>query len=237
MTLKRLQIIEHLEREPRLTAQQLATLFATSYSGMTRILNRMAYPKCPHNQLKDGSYKQEFCKHDSQIKVKKIHQNAPLFFHLPDVKAPSLHSFQHEKECADIYVAYYELIQAWYWQAHEEYLRIGLKPDRSSIIDGKLIFWEIDRGTEVLAIIRDKVEKYIKLSTMHPDQRFHVIFTASRGRAKSILLDVLLDIRSKVWFYVGDHSRVIATPLEPVFASPIRPATPVSIGELDGKPM
>ncbi len=232
MTQSRLFVLHHLEREPRLTARQLAVLRSPSqrpylttkelpqgYSGITRLLTRMV--------------------EDGQIRVTKIHQNAPQFFHLPETKAPTLQGFQHELAAANIYVAYDTTgkLEQWHWEPHEEYLNIGLKPDRVSSIDGKIIFWEVDRGTEVLAVIREKVERYIQLSKLHPERRFHVAFAASKGRAKSILLDVLMNYRRGNQFLACDQSRVLASPLDPVFASPLDPAQALSITDLDVKAM
>lgn len=186
---------------------------------MTRLLSRMAA--------------------DGQIRVTKIHQNAPLFFHLSETKAPTLQGFQHELAAANLYVAYETTgkLEQWYTEPHEEYLSIGLKPDRASVIDGRIVFWEVDRGTEILAVIREKVERYIRLSQLHPERRFYVVFSAPKGRAKSILLDVLTDFRRGNQFLACDQARVTATPLEPVFAGPVDPAQPISIADLDVKAM
>lgn len=168
---------------------------------------------------------------DGQIRVTKIHQNTPQFFHLPETKAPTLQGFQHELAAANIYVAYETTgkIEQWHWEPHEEYL--------SSSIDGKIIFWEVDRGTEVLAVIREKVERYIQFSKLHPERRFHVAFAASKGRAKSILLDVLMNYRRGNQFLACDQSRVLASPLDPIFASPLDPAHALSIADLNVKSM
>lgn len=95
----------------------------------------------------------------------------------------------------------------------------------------------MDRGTEVLAVIREKVERYIQLSKLHPERRFHVAFAASKGRAKSILLDVLMNYRRGNQFLACDQSRVLASPLDPVFASPLDPAQALSIADLNVKAM
>lgn len=176
---------------------------------------------------------------DGLIRATRIHQNAPIFYHLPETKAPTLQGFQHELAAANIYVAYQTTgkLEQWHAEPHEEYLSIGLKPDRASVIGGRIVFWEVDRGTEVLAVIRAKVERYIQLSRLHPERRFYVAFSAPKGRAKSILLDVLLDFRRGNQFLACDHSRVVAAPLEAVFAGPVDPAQALSLADLDVKAM
>jgi hypothetical protein len=167
------------------------------------------------------------------IKATKVHPNAPIFFSLPKTKALNIFNYQHEQLCADLYVAYETsgMLHTWEFSQNAEYESINLRPDRVSIIGEYPVFWEVDRGTEVLAKIHEKVEKYLELAKRHRDHKFYVIFSASPGRARSILLEVLIDIRSNAWFLVGDHQRVISDPLGKVFASPVRPNEAVSIAE------
>src|SRR5689334_19155111 len=147
MSSKRQEIVKHLEREKWLTSEQLSRLFSTSYSGMTRLLNRMV--------------------NDKLIRVHKVSQNDPLYFFLPFTKAPTIFSHSHERSCADIYVSYAMTAQLQSWSVpevmedYEEYVQVGLRPDRISVIDGKIVFWEIDRGTENYEDVSDKIPKYI----------------------------------------------------------------------------
>lgn len=167
---------------------------------------------------------------DGLVKKTKLIQNAPIFYSLPKIKALNLHNFRHEYFCADIYVAYETtgLLEDWgkpeHYPDYNEYVKLGVKPDRLSVINGKIIFWEIDRGTEILKKIRIKAEKYLALSKRHPEHKFFVIFSASPGRAKSILLGVLKDFRTwKVWFYCASQERISADPLGEILASAVAP--------------
>jgi hypothetical protein len=190
---------------------------------MTRLLKRMY-----ETVEKEGRKKKRL------IEAKRPHQNTPIFYYLPDRIAPNVINYSHELECANLYVAYQLTgsLEQWHWEPHEEYLNLGLKPDRVSRIAGKIIFWEVDMGTYPLERLHEKVEKYIALSKRHPDHRFHVIFTASKGRARNILFDVLADYKRGNQFLVGEHTRVLEAPLEPVFASPLQPNKALSIAEL-----
>lgn len=190
---------------------------------MTRLLKRMY-----ETVEKEGRRKKRL------IESKRPHQNAPIFYFLPHVIAPSVINYSHEMECANLYVSYRltGALEQWYWEPHDEYLKLGLKPDRVSRIGGKIIFWEVDMGTYPLDRLHEKVEKYIALSKRHPDQRFNVIFTASKGRARNILFDVLDGYKRGNQFLVGEQTKVLESPLEPVFASPLRPNQALSIADL-----
>jgi hypothetical protein len=172
------------------------------------------------------------------LKITKIprENNSPLYFHEPQTIGLRNTNHEHERACADIYVTYQLTWTLQFWECvpHPEYLDLGLKPDRVSNIEGRIVFWEVDKGTETLNVIRKKVERYIKLSTLHPDRRFYVIFTATRNRAKSILLDVLPDFKRGNQFLVAEHQSVIEHPYEPVFVSPLDPGKWLSIVDLAG---
>ena len=207
------------------------------YVGITRLLSRMAYPRCHHNLKKSGDYHKRYCKLCSLVKVTKIprEQNSPLYFHEPRTLGLRNTNHEHERACADLYVTYSLTWNVRFWELmpHPEYIELGLKPDRVSNIDARIVFWEVDRGTETLAVIRRKVERYIELSRLHRDRKFYVIFTATRGRAKSILLDVLPDFRRGNQFLVAEHQAVVERPYDAVFVSPLDPTKWLSIPALE----
>lgn len=197
----------------------------------------MAYPECEHNADRNGGYHKRFCKLCSEIKITRIprENNSPLYFHLPDIIGLRNTNHEHERACADLYVTYHLTWSLQFWESlpNEEYLALGLKPDRSSIIDGRIIFWEVDKGTETLPVIEKKIERYIELSARHPDRRFHVVFTATKRRARSILMDVLPAFKRGDQFLVAEHQSVIERPYEGVFVSPKDPEKWLSIHDLD----
>ena len=212
------------------------TEFPPGYVGITRLLNRMAYPRCEHNLNRTGDYHKRFCKVCSLIKVTKIprEKNSPLYFHTPQVIGLRNTTHEHERACADVYVTYHLSWTVRFWETvpADEYLQLGLKPDRASTIEGRIIFWEVDKGTETLSVIRKKVERYIQLSQLHPNQKFYVIFTASKDRARSILLDVLPPFKRGNQFLVAEHKSVVERPMEAVFVSPLDPTKWLSIFDL-----
>lgn len=190
---------------------------------------------------------------DKLIRVHKVGQNDPLYFFLPSTKAPTVFSHAHERSCADIYVSYETTGRLQKWAVPEafedygEYVKVGLRPDRISIVAGKIVFWEIDRGTEDYETVSDKIPLYIRLGERHRDHRFHVVFTtkdyyrykngkrvlrqSSQTRAKRILLD-LMEFKRGNQFIVGQHDTVITDPLGAVFASPLAPERLISIAEI-----
>ena len=167
---------------------------------------------------------------DGVIKCKSLSPTTPDYYHLPKTRALSLHGHKHEKLCGDLYVAFETTGQLHYWdkpEDYEEYETLGLKPDRAMILTGgEICFWEVDRGGEVYRIIQQKVEKYIQLSRLHPDKRFHVIFTTidDKQTAKSRcagILDLLEDFRRGDQFLTLPHRWAVEEPLNPVFMSPL----------------
>jgi hypothetical protein len=158
---------------------------------------------------------------DGLVKSTRINLNTPLFFQLPDVKAPSVHSYQHEHACAEIYVSYATTgkLQYWNYGFDEEMKDLGLKPDRTSIINGQIVFWEVDRGTETLPVIQNKLERYIKLSRNH--QPFLVVFTASARRATSMMT---LFQKARCRFYTAEFEQVLSNPLGEILLCPWSPA-------------
>jgi hypothetical protein len=86
----------------------------------------------------------------------------------------------------------------------------------------------VDRGGEVYRIIKEKVEKYIKLSRLHPDQKFQVIFTTidDKQTAKSRcagILDLLEQYKRADQFLTVPHTWAVTEPLNPVLMSPLHP--------------
>jgi hypothetical protein len=204
---------------------------------MTRLLNRMV--------------------EDKLIRVHKVGQNDPLYFFLPSTKAPTQFSHPHERSCADIYVSYQVSgsLQRWglpeAFEDYQEYVKVGLLPDRISKVVGKIVFWEIDEGSENYDTVSDKIPRYIQLSKRHPEHRFHVVFTtkdcyrfkngkqvlrqSAGARAKRILLD-LMEFKCGNQFMVGLHRAIVSDPLGAVFASPLAPDKLISLADLDVKP-
>ncbi|CAN5361115.1 hypothetical protein BH10ACI1_BH10ACI1_02710 [soil metagenome] len=131
----------------------------------------------------DGDIK--FSTHAYKLKVFCL----PITTLLKDLK------LKHELLCGDLYVAFELTGFLNFWDEPQDWDEFGLKPDRRMIYDGKIVFWEVDRGTEDYYTdkgIKGKLDRYTKLSRSRPD-RFHVCFTTidnktnAERRAETIL--------------------------------------------------
>jgi uncharacterized protein Usg len=175
----------------------VATLSGTTRRGAQGLLSRM---------VDDGL-------------LKKADGITPPFYHLKShPKAYNIFNYQHEKIAADIYVYLQPFINYWDFKDQPDFLSVGLKPDRQSIINALPVMWEIDRSTMTRGKIIAKVEKYIRFANKY-NRKFRVIFACSNRRAKS-LLQVLTQYRHHlVWFYTVDFKELITNPTGEIFNS------------------
>jgi Replication-relaxation len=148
--------------------------------------------------------------------VKRADRITPYFFHLLHQKRYNNINYQHEKICGDIYVYCQELIEYWEYSEQPDFLEYKLKPDRQSIMGGKIIIWEIDRATMTRGKIIQKIEKYIQFAQDN-NRQFNVAFATTPRRAKSIagLFDAYRN--SHVWFTAVSISELIQNPRSEVF--------------------
>lgn len=104
----------------------------------------------------------------------------------------------------------------------------GLRFDRAVQIFGKHFFFEIERGTQTVQTIQDKVEAYMKLQG-----RFHVIFTVQDYRPNPFepivktaqdfggeILSFLTTVNRGAQFVVTPHNTFIDDPLKPYLIPP-----------------
>lgn len=171
---------------------------------------------------------------DGVLEMSRPHQNAPQFYYLPTTKAPGLQNFKHGRNEGDLYVALETFGGVeWFPEAHEEYLQAGFQPDKVCRVRDKIIFWEVDRGTEDLSRIEAKINPYLTLAAAHPDHLIRIVFTAPKGRAKSILLNVLMKIRARnAHFFSAEQERVLHDPGGKVYASPAKLERFLALDEL-----
>jgi Replication-relaxation len=181
-----------------LTTEQLPS----GYSGTTRLLARRLKSKL--------------------IKRKSLDPNKPIFWHLPKTKALNLHNWQHEKICGDLYVSLETtgLLQRWTYEPHPEYLELGLKPDRVCIFNEKIVFIEVDTGTEVLRVLQDKAFKYKQLASRHRDRKFYVLFVVSGKRRLENVCSILPQDRG--FMFLAMLSSDLVNPLGQVLRPAIR---------------
>ncbi len=169
-----------------------------------------------------------------ELRNKSYAYNLELYF-LPTTTAIKEGKLKHEKLCGDLYVAYELTGNTPYWHAPEDYDAFGLKPDRQMIYNGRIVFWEVDRGTEDYHTekgIKGKLDRYIALSRSQPDKRFNVCFTtidqydlkgklkrSAEARAEAIL-NLIATYNRADQFLVTTHKWAVKMPDLACFLSP-----------------
>jgi len=170
-------------------------------------------------------------------------------FCLPDVaETMNVNNRAHEMDCADIFVSLIETFDykfdrftRWDWRwTPEELIDIPVKNkiyyDRRAVIDGRVVFFENDKGTKDKEAVRAQVQRYKDLASAIPNEPFTVVFLAQAYRSTSaearanMLYKLCDEIRlprgSK--FFVGMFDHFIANPLGDVLAAPGDPTKFVS---------
>lgn len=170
-----------------------------------------------------------------QLRVKHFNAVTPDYYHLPQTVSLKETQRRHEHLAGDLYVAFMICGKEVRWSCPtdtEENVSLGLFPDRQMKVDEQIIFWEVDRGTEDYVSekgITGKLEKYIKLSGLHPNRNFNVVFTtvdtekqSAKARAKTFL-ELFERYDRGDQFLVALHRQVVTEPLDASFASPLHP--------------
>jgi hypothetical protein len=167
------------------------------------------------------------------------HKEASHFYHLKTTHAPRLQNWKHEFDCANIYIALQtlDLIHTWQYEASQEFLDLGLMPDRTSIllIDGKplIVFWEMDEGTMKHSRVSEKIPKYKTLFQRHPDApSICVICAPTITRTKNILHKDVLPQGYVKQFLGCEYSRLLNDPLSECLYQPIELEKPISFRDL-----
>ncbi len=117
---------------------------------------------------------------DGELAIDYYSQSLPTIYRLPTTTGLKELKLKHELLCGNLYVAFELTGKLDWWEAIQDYDSFGLKPDRQMIYEGKIVFWEVDRGTEDYFTdkgIKGKIDRYIALSKSRPERRFHVCFT------------------------------------------------------------
>lgn len=149
---------------------------------------------------------------------------------LPNTKVPrNWFNREHELDCADVFVALYKtgIVDNWdsHWtddetkQIAEKY---GVYYDRRIVLEGfdKVIFLEVDRGTEEIDVIANKVKKYIKLHAAFPREKFVVLFTVQGYKGEEVKARVQKMIKGAIHGH-QQNDLFLLTPHEPFLEDPL----------------
>jgi hypothetical protein len=106
-------------------------------------------------------------------------------------------------------------------------------------ITDQVIFIEVDRGTEDMDTLKEKVRKYTKLADANPHSPFVVIFTIQgrdgapvKPRGEKILREVLAPAKRGNLFLASPHKAFLLDPLGPVLIPPYQQDTLLSFSDL-----
>src|ERR1019366_5538265 len=178
------RILEFLKMEPRLTTSQISRLMpeprrGTPLKPFITKPNREFPPSYPRTRdMLATLLKRE------QIKRWRDHASESYLFCLPEVDIPTnFYNRQHEIDCGDLFVAYFNTGKLQYWDALWQEDEKGIKDnyrvwyDRRFQLDDKLFFLEVDRGTEDLDAFETKIKKYLKLAQDHQGVNWYVLIT------------------------------------------------------------
>lgn len=178
-------------------------------------------------------------------------QSYPNLYAAPGTRKPinDRNLYGHEMDCADVFVAlkriYGTRLVRWERDMDKyrkrEFSKFGVRPDRIFEIEdnNQVFFLEVDRGTEDLDIIIEKLEGYTALSNHYHTQPLTVLFTAQAYRYYNNdqdRLDDLVDCFKKAsrgnQFIGAIHDHFVEDPTAAVWQSPL--GSTLSIDMLNG---
>lgn len=134
------------------------------------------------------------------------------WFMLPKTKGLQKWAYNHQKAAADLFVAYHPHMSAWSYEPPI----LKDRADRGMQIQGKTIYFEVDRCTEGLKVIEEKIDNYIRYS--QGGERFHMVF-AIVGSEKEILnrgnliIPLLQERKRGDQFLIANAGNLISNPL------------------------
>lgn len=117
---------------------------------------------------------------DGELAADYFSPTVPEYYRLPETRALSKNHLPHESLIAELYTALELTGALGTWEIRRETDAFGLKPDAVCVYQGKIIFWEVDRGTEDYLTpkgIKGKLDRYLRMSKANPDVRLYVGFT------------------------------------------------------------
>lgn len=141
-------------------------------------------------------------------------------------EALSEQNYKHEFCVSDLYVAL-RMVPGVEIQPKSDQSK-GLREDLAAKIIGKQVYFEVERGTQGMKRIEEKVERYLKLPGW-----FYVVFTVqdyrpnpfakvekSARQAGEDILNLLKDYGRGAQFLVTPHTLFLEDPLARVLISP-----------------
>jgi hypothetical protein len=153
----------------------------------------------------------------------------------------------HEIDVGDVFVSLAKTRKLEHWDVgwdkaeKKSHGLFGANYDARAEIEGfdQVLFFEVDRGSEDIETLQNKVTKYKKLADANPGSPFIVVFTvqgyqgaSARPRGEKILKEVLAPAKRGNLFLATPHKAFLADPLGPVLVPPYNQTTLLSFSDL-----
>lgn len=207
------KILFALKEQPNLSTQHLQSLTETKKDTIQKALKRMRERKLVVPKPLPG-----------------VNWRGIIYsWKMTEEKTPSLkeQNYKHDFKVFDIYVALRKTGLPMTWTARSTQ-KDGFRFDASFTIYGKQFYLEVERGTQGIKDIDQKVKAYLKLPG-----RFYTIFTVEDYKPNPFaqiektakdygmeILDYLEETRRGNQFVVSPHVLLSTQPLNPVLLSP-----------------
>jgi hypothetical protein len=236
-----------LSIQPRMTTEQIAKLDNQPRRGgktdpfIPKKNSKKAYPAF---QVRTARLLRDMAK-DKEIHRDRDHNNQPYLWMLPGIKFPqNFYTQRHEIDVADLFVSYYHHVTHWdteWGEMERETLKIPhyrVNYDARMVLNGRVYLWEVDRGSEDLEALTNKVKKYVAFADSLAGEAFQVVFTLQKyrrmhfGNRADAVIDLLASQKRRNMFMVAKHSDVLTDPLGAVFVSPVEPTAKRLLSEL-----
>ena len=175
---------------------------------------------------------------DGIIGVDYFSPTMPEYYRLPETRALSKNHTPHEDLVEQLYTALELTGALGTWKVPTEPDEYRLKPDAICVYQGKIIFWEVDRGTEDYLTpkgIKGKLDRYLQMSKANPELRLYTGFTTVSqfdrfgklkrtdiARAKGIL-ELINTYGRADQFFVSTHNYTIRHADQRAFSTYLNP--------------
>lgn len=204
------KILFALSEEPNLTAEQLSLLTNAKLNTVQKALKRLQ---------------------NRNLIIPKpipIGFGTVLFWKLKGDKRKAVteQSWKHERDCGDLYVALRKTGIPLTW-IHTSDQKDGFRFDRALTIFDKQFYFEIERGTQTVSHIEQKVKQY-----MEKPGTFYVVITVQDYQPNPFektvktgsdfgreILALLTQYKRRAQFTVTPHKALLTTPLSECLVS------------------
>jgi len=202
-----------LNLEPNLTVYQLAKMYHAKPNTVWKHLDTM----CKRNHL-------------TQRKIP-TGTGMTSFYKIKGDKRKEVseQSWKHERDCGDLFTAfiYTKDLPITEWE-HTSDQKHGLRFDRAAKIAGKQFYFEIERGTQTITAIKEKVEQYLRIPGT-----FYVVFTVQDYQPNPYMkvvktyrqfgediLNLVAQYRRRAQLVVAPHHLLVENPSAEILVSP-----------------